>query len=243
MNCATQSDKTQARGAAEGAVSDEAIKCLEIRSPLNCAIYGVVRNYRLSNVRDDDGCSYPLVDLMSNEPPADIGTGEMEMVALVDEIESAVIAASPLRNPEALEKAAEQYAYNPSSPRLANSRDSWVDPEAAFIAGAQWRAFSAAPQWEVMDERGHWFPKPGTEVRVSEQCSCHGDWQHERLWVAGYKMEPGKDGLNVMVSHEWPLKHGLTDDFWINRPLRSDDLEPVAGFAPQPSVSSADRGK
>ena len=39
---------------------------------------------------DDDGYPYPLVDLMSNPAPADIGTGEMEMVALADDIEEAL---------------------------------------------------------------------------------------------------------------------------------------------------------
>ena len=77
-----------------GAVSKDAIAHLAIRSPLNRAIYGAVRSYTMSNMCDaDDPCSpYPLVDLMSNPAPADIGSGEMEMVALVDEIEAAVLA-------------------------------------------------------------------------------------------------------------------------------------------------------
>ena len=75
-------------------VSDEARRSLAIRSPLNNAIYSAVREYQMGNMADADDpcCAYPLVDLMSNPAPADIGTGEMEMVALVDEIEAAVLA-------------------------------------------------------------------------------------------------------------------------------------------------------
>jgi hypothetical protein len=77
-----------------GAVSEDAIRHLEIRSRLNRAIYAAVRGYRMGNMADadDSSCAYPLVDLMSNPAPDDIGTGEMEMVALVDEIEAAVAA-------------------------------------------------------------------------------------------------------------------------------------------------------
>jgi len=73
-----------------GAVSDDAKSHLAIRSDLNRAIYAAVRDYRCSNMVDEDGNGYPLVDLLSNDPPADIGTGEMEMISLVDEIEEAV---------------------------------------------------------------------------------------------------------------------------------------------------------
>jgi len=77
-----------------GAVSEDAIRHLAIRSQLNRAIYKAVREYRMGNMADadDHSSAYPLVDLMSNPAPADIGTGEMEMVALVDEIEEAVLA-------------------------------------------------------------------------------------------------------------------------------------------------------
>lgn len=74
-------------------VSDDAIRHLAIRSPLNNAIYGAIRGYLLSNMADEDGAGYPLVDLMSNEPPATIATGEMEMITLADDIEIAVRAA------------------------------------------------------------------------------------------------------------------------------------------------------
>src|SRR4051812_27295645 len=74
------------------AVSEDAIAHLVIRDQLNRTIYKAVRSYRMSNMAyaDDPSCSYPLVDLMSDPAPADIGTGEMEMIALVDEIAEAV---------------------------------------------------------------------------------------------------------------------------------------------------------
>jgi hypothetical protein len=76
-----------------GECSDDATKHLEIRSPLNRAIYKAVREFRLTNMcySDDPSDAYPLVDLMSNPAPSDIGTGEMQMVDLVDGIETAVI--------------------------------------------------------------------------------------------------------------------------------------------------------
>jgi len=80
-----------------GAVSEDAIAHLAIRSPLNRAIYKAVRSYNMSNMADADDHwqPYPLVDLMSNPAPADIGTGEMEMIALVDDIEAAILSLLP----------------------------------------------------------------------------------------------------------------------------------------------------
>ncbi|KMS60008.1 hypothetical protein V474_07970 [Novosphingobium barchaimii LL02] len=73
-----------------GAVGDSAIRSLQIRSPLNRAIYQAIRKHNVSNMCDEDGHPYPLVDLMSNPAPSDIGTGEDEMIALADEVCSAV---------------------------------------------------------------------------------------------------------------------------------------------------------
>lgn len=75
-----------------GAVSKDAIRHLMIRSDLNRAIYKAVRDHVMSNMSDadDNRYPYPLVDLMSDPAPADIGSGEMEMISLVDEIEAAV---------------------------------------------------------------------------------------------------------------------------------------------------------
>ncbi len=97
------------------AVSEDALRCLAIRSPLNRAIYAVVREYRLDNIRDEDGYPFPLVDLMSNEPPSDISTGEMEMVSLVDDIAEAV----------------EKYVLQTKEPREVPNY--WRDNEAPFL--------------------------------------------------------------------------------------------------------------
>lgn len=88
-----------------GAVGEEAIRHLEIRSQLNRVIYRAVRSYDMSNMCDADDPSwpFPLVDLMSNDPPAGIGTGEMEMVYLADEIEAAITAAALARPRAAVE--------------------------------------------------------------------------------------------------------------------------------------------
>jgi hypothetical protein len=85
-------DATRLEADACGAVGDDAVRHLAIRSQLNRAIYQAVRDYRMGNMceEDDHLTAYPLVDLMSNPAPASIATGEMEMISLVDEIEMAV---------------------------------------------------------------------------------------------------------------------------------------------------------
>jgi len=90
---AALSDAGEGSGVADAASvagSKDAIAHLQIRSPLNRAIYKAIREYRMGNMADEDGYAYPLVDLMSNPAPSDIGTGEMEMIALADEVCSAV---------------------------------------------------------------------------------------------------------------------------------------------------------
>ena len=49
------------------------------------AIYRAIRDYRMSNMRDDIGGGYPLVDLMSNDA-CSIATGEEEMEMLAGEV-------------------------------------------------------------------------------------------------------------------------------------------------------------
>lgn len=49
------------------------------------AVYSTIRSYRMTNMRDDIGGGYPLVDLMSNDG-CSIATGEEEMEMLADEI-------------------------------------------------------------------------------------------------------------------------------------------------------------
>lgn len=77
------------------AIGDDAKRHLEIRDRLNRAIYAVLHGHRMGNMVDDEGYGYPLLDLMSNPAPADIGTGEMEMVSLADDIAAAVDALTP----------------------------------------------------------------------------------------------------------------------------------------------------
>jgi len=100
MNC---NDSAALRSALEqetGAISESALACLQIRSPLNHAIYKALRDYRMGNMCDDEGYDFPLVDLMSNAPPAGIGTGEMEMIGLADDIQEAIeaLSAAPQTN-------------------------------------------------------------------------------------------------------------------------------------------------
>lgn len=63
---------------------------LNNRSPLHRAVYKAIRNFDMGNMCDEDGYPYPLVDLMSNPAPADISTGEYQMIGLTDEIVEAI---------------------------------------------------------------------------------------------------------------------------------------------------------
>lgn len=112
--------------------------------------------------------------------------------------------------------------------------DDWRDVETLVAA-----ALTTTPlAGEVLDERGHWQPRIGSEVRVSERYAHYGDWQRDRLWVAGIQKNRTDDGLNITVAHEWPQTMGGTDGFYINRPFKPDDLEPVNGFASAPTPSN-----
>ena len=69
----------------------EALLAHPSRGLLHRAIYDVLREHRMSNMADEDGTiGYPLVDLMSNQAPADIGTGMVQMVELADEIAASI---------------------------------------------------------------------------------------------------------------------------------------------------------
>lgn len=70
------------------------VRSLQIRSPLNRAIYQAIRDFRMGNMCDEDGYPWPLVDLMSNPAPCDISTGEEQMVSLADDVCEAVEALS-----------------------------------------------------------------------------------------------------------------------------------------------------
>jgi len=79
-------------------------------------IYRVLRDFSVSNMADVDGSpGFPLVDLVSNDPPADISTGEEQLRDLSHEI------ASELR----LAFAAEHPVAGELSERLSR-RASWL---------------------------------------------------------------------------------------------------------------------
>jgi hypothetical protein len=57
-------------------------------------IFATLRDYRMSNMMDEDGGFYPLIDLMSNDGTS-IATGEAEMLLLADDIAAALASAKP----------------------------------------------------------------------------------------------------------------------------------------------------
>ena len=61
------------------------------REPLEKCLYGVLRKYRLSNMGDEDGDNYPLVDVVTPEG-RNIGEGEEELGELAFELACAVLA-------------------------------------------------------------------------------------------------------------------------------------------------------
>ena len=59
------------------------------RSKRWAAIADVLRQHRMTNMEDDDGEAYPLVDLMTNSGRT-IADGEWQMIVLADEIDMAL---------------------------------------------------------------------------------------------------------------------------------------------------------
>ena len=88
---------------------DETEKYRASRGPLWSAVFDILHDYRMSNMADQDGCGYPLVDLMSNDGQS-IATGEWEMICLTDEIMAAIPA---LTTPK------------PEAPRMVLADDGW----------------------------------------------------------------------------------------------------------------------
>ena len=64
------------------------------RSTSWAKIYDTLRAYRLSNMADEDGNPYPLVDAVS-PPDRSIAEGEAQMIILADEISLALEALDP----------------------------------------------------------------------------------------------------------------------------------------------------
>lgn len=91
-----------------------------------------------------------------------------------------------------------------------------------------------------MTNHSEWRPYIGEEVRVAEHIALTWpEWRDQPLFVVGLSKDRlgGQypiDGINVTVSEEWPLTSsttGFTDDFWIGRLDKPDDLAPVVSGA------------
>ena len=91
-----------------------------------------------------------------------------------------------------------------------------------------------------MTNQSEWRPYIGEEVRVAEHIALTWpEWRDQPLFVVGLSKDRlgGQypiDGINVTVSEEWPLTSsttGFTDDFWIGRLDKPDDLAPVVRAA------------
>ena len=80
--------------------SDEVEKYREARGPEWSRAYDALREFHLSNIRDEDGYSYPLVDLMTRDG-VQITDGEMELVDMLDTIFEAIRARAPETNMQA----------------------------------------------------------------------------------------------------------------------------------------------
>lgn len=74
-------------------LSEDAKAYWAVRGEAWRKVFAVLRDYRMTNMRDDIGGGYPLVDLMSNDGKS-IATGQEEMVHLADEI-SATLDSAP----------------------------------------------------------------------------------------------------------------------------------------------------
>lgn len=64
------------------------------RAPVTDTIYETIREFRLTNMRDEDGCDYPLVDAMTRNGRS-IADGEEQMRDLAYAISQALAAAPP----------------------------------------------------------------------------------------------------------------------------------------------------
>lgn len=66
-------------------LGDEAEVYRKARGPEWNKVFDTLHEYRLANIVDEDGYGYPLVDLMTRDGVS-ISDGEMELVAITDEI-------------------------------------------------------------------------------------------------------------------------------------------------------------
>lgn len=69
---------------------EESIEKYKASRPKRWAtIADVLRKHRMSNMEDEDGGAFPLVDLMTRDGHT-IGDGEWQMIVLADEIDMAL---------------------------------------------------------------------------------------------------------------------------------------------------------
>jgi hypothetical protein len=103
------------------------------RGVLWLAIYDALRAYRLSNMGDEDGGAYPLVDLMTPDGRS-ISEGEQEMVNLADDVLEGVRKVSAPIDPND-----EEQAWNVKLLRQLIERAEVTDPFTHEISEAlQW---------------------------------------------------------------------------------------------------------
>ena len=68
-------------------------------------------------------------------------------------------------------------------------------------------------------------PRIGQKVTIADHFSDSEDWNKDDWYVVGLTTELGREGVNVWLGPEYPLKsEGPTDDFWIGRAGRYDDI-------------------
>jgi hypothetical protein len=70
-------------------IGEEADKYCAERGERWAKTFRALRNYRMGNMVDEDGGSYPLVDLLTR-PGDSINDGEFELISIVDEVFSAL---------------------------------------------------------------------------------------------------------------------------------------------------------
>lgn len=82
---------------------------------------------------------------------------------------------------------------------------------------------------------GDWRPYLGQPVQATEALlERFPEYRGETYFIAGIGIERRGgypvDGLNITITEDWPVTSktlGFTDEFYINRAGKADDLEPI----------------
>lgn len=236
-----------------GAVGDDAVRHLAIRSQLNRAIYQAVRSYRMGNMcqEDDHLAAYPLVDLMSNPAPASIATGEMEMIGLVDEIEMAVRRSLGLPD-ETVAPPVAPMAGRPD-PRPARAGDATTVPHVdhSDTPEAMYRDAPIDPLQPAYMTNGCCEPASVTQTDLDALGLAYGSWEgayypltdREAAYIAEDEVK-ADDGLHEAfigysvlyrgAKHVMPtieIAHRTDDDGGFVYPPREEVLEDARAYA------------